>query len=59
MGRPVCSGINTVSRKRADGTTQDFCHRRTGALIGRSRNGMTREHPWRKPRFSAVARVKL
>jgi len=41
MGRPVSSGINTVRRKRADGTVSlDFYHRRTGALIGRSRDGM-------------------
>ncbi len=44
MPRPVSSGINTVRRKRADGTvTVDFYHRRTGALIGRERDGMTRE----------------
>lgn len=44
MGRPVSSGINIVRRKRADGSVSlDFYHRRTGALIGRSRDGMTRE----------------
>jgi hypothetical protein len=44
MSRPVSTGINAVRRRRADGTiTQDFYHRRTGRLIGREREGMTRE----------------
>ena len=44
MSRPVSSGVNAVRRRRADGAvTHDFYHRRTGRLIGREREGMTRE----------------
>ena len=44
MSRPVTTGINAVRRRRADGAvTHDFYHRRTGRLIGREREGMTRE----------------
>ena len=44
MSRPVITGINAVRRRRADGAvTHDFYHRRTGRLIGREREGMTRE----------------
>ncbi|MBU8543962.1 MULTISPECIES: site-specific integrase [Roseomonadaceae] len=44
MPRPVSSGLNAVRRKLADGTTTtDFYHRRSGALLGRERDGMTRD----------------
>lgn len=44
MPRPVTTGLNTVRRKRADGTfTTTWYHRRTGILIGRDADGMTLE----------------
>ena len=43
MPRPA-TGLNTVSRRRPDGTVDyDWYHRKTGLLIGRSRDGWTRE----------------
>lgn len=43
MPRPVTTGINRATRHRADGSVAgvDFYHRQTGALLGRSRDGMT------------------
>ena len=43
MPRPA-TGLNTVSRKRPDGAIEHvWYHRRTGLLIGRSRDGWTKD----------------
>jgi hypothetical protein len=55
MPRPVSTGLNTVKRRRADGTvTTTWYHRRTGILIGRDVDGMTLDQAIERARTIAA-----